>query len=108
MGISGFVVDWYGDREPFIDESYGILQKQAAKNDFKIAMMYDETDADDGATDEAIADLTMFRETYLSSKAAGHDAYLTYEGRPVIFIGDPGGEIGEIVRSGHCGAVVRP
>jgi glycosyltransferase involved in cell wall biosynthesis len=29
-------------------------------------------------------------------------------GRPVIFIGDPGGEIGEIVRSGHCGAVVRP
>jgi hypothetical protein len=68
MGISGFVVDWYGDREPFIDQSYGILQKQAAKNDFKIAMMYDETDA------------------YLSAKAAGHDAYLTYEGRPVIFI----------------------
>ena len=29
-------------------------------------------------------------------------------GRPVIFIGDPGGEIGEIVRSDHCGAVVRP
>ncbi len=29
-------------------------------------------------------------------------------GRPVIFIGDPGGEIGAIVRSGHCGAVVRP
>ena len=21
MGISGFVVDWYGDREPFIDQS---------------------------------------------------------------------------------------
>jgi glycosyltransferase involved in cell wall biosynthesis len=29
-------------------------------------------------------------------------------GRPVIFVGDPDGEIGEIVRSGHCGAVVRP
>lgn len=29
-------------------------------------------------------------------------------GRPVIFIGDPGGEIGEIVRTGHCGAAVRP
>ena len=28
-------------------------------------------------------------------------------GRPVIFIGDPGGEIGEVVRSGRCGAVVR-
>ena len=29
-------------------------------------------------------------------------------GRPVIFIGDPDGEIGEILRSGHCGAAVRP
>jgi hypothetical protein len=86
MGISGFVVDWYGDREPFIDQSYGILQNQAGKNHFKIAMMYDETNEDDGATDEAIADLTMFRETYLSPKSPGHDAYLTYEGRPVIFI----------------------
>lgn len=86
MGISGFVVDWYGDREPFIDESYNIVQVQAAKNHFKVAMMYDETNQDDGATDEAIADLTMFHETYLQSKSPGHDAYLTYEGRPVIFI----------------------
>lgn len=29
-------------------------------------------------------------------------------GRPLIFIGDPDGEIGGILRSGHCGAVVRP
>jgi len=29
-------------------------------------------------------------------------------GRPMIFIGDPGGEIGGTVRTGHCGAVVRP
>jgi glycosyltransferase involved in cell wall biosynthesis len=29
-------------------------------------------------------------------------------GRPVIFVGDPDGEIGGIVRSGRCGAVVRP
>ncbi|HEY2856924.1 MAG TPA: endo-1,3-alpha-glucanase family glycosylhydrolase [Terracidiphilus sp.] len=91
MGIDGFVVDWYGDREPFIDQSYGILQNQAGKNHFKIAMMYDETNQDDGATDEAIADLTMFHETYLSSKSAGHDAYVTYEGRPVIFIFPKGG-----------------
>jgi hypothetical protein len=91
MGISGFVVDWYGDREPFIDESYGIVQKQAEKNHFKVAMMYDETDQDDGATDEAIADFTMFHEAYLSSKSPGHAAYLTYEGRPVIFIFPKGG-----------------
>lgn len=86
MGISAFVVDWYGDRQPFIDRSYALMQEAAAKQNFHVAMMYDETDADDGATDEAIADFTMFHETYLSSSAAGHEAYLTYDGRPVIFI----------------------
>jgi hypothetical protein len=86
MGISAFVVDWYGDREPFIDRSYALMQRIAAKEGFKLAMMYDETDQEDGATDEAVADFTMFQDTYLSSKAPGHEAYLTYEGRPVIFI----------------------
>jgi hypothetical protein len=91
MGISAFVVDWYGDREPFIDRSYALMQSEAEKNKFKIAMMYDETDDDDGATDEAIADLSMFHDTYLSSSAPGHEAYLTYQGRPVIFIFPKGG-----------------
>lgn len=86
MGISAFVVDWYGDREPFIDQSYGLIQKTAEKSKFHVAMMYDETDEEEGATDLAIADLTMFRDTYLSASAKGHQAYLTYEGRPVIFI----------------------
>ncbi len=86
MGISGFVVDWYGDREPFIDESYARMQAIAGKQKFHVAMMYDETEAEDGATDEAIADFTTFHDTYLSAKAAGRDAYLTYNGRPVIFI----------------------
>lgn len=86
LGISAFVVDWYGDREPFIDKSYALIQSTAAKKDFQVAMMYDETDQEDGATDEAIADFTMFRDTYLSAKAPGHQAYLTYQGRPVIFI----------------------
>ena len=86
MGISAFVVDWYGDREPFIDRSYALMQAAAQKNSFKVAVMYDETTQDDGATDEAIADFTMFHDTYLSSKSPGHDAYLTYQGRPVIFI----------------------
>ena len=91
MGISGFVVDWYGDRQPFIDQSYALMQTAAAKQKFHIAMMYDETSEEDGATDEAIADFTMFHETYLSSKSPGHDAYLTYEGRPIIFIFPKGG-----------------
>ena len=91
MGISGFVVDWYGDREPFIDKSYALMQAAAAKQHFHVAMMYDETDQDDGATDEAIADFTMFRDSYLASDSPGRDAYLTYEGRPVIFIFPKGG-----------------
>jgi hypothetical protein len=86
MGISAFVVDWYGDREPFIDRSYALLQMRAANSKFQVAMMYDEADEEDGATDEAVADFTMFHDTYLSSKGPGHQAYLTYEGRPVIFI----------------------
>jgi hypothetical protein len=86
LGISAFVVDWYGDREPFIDKSYALVQSTAAKKKFQVAMMYDETDQEDGATDEAIADFTMFRDTYLSPKSLGHEAYLTYQGRPVIFI----------------------
>lgn len=86
LGISAFVVDWYGDREQFIDRSYALMQKEAAKENFHVAMMYDETDADVGATDEAIADFTMFHDTYLSRNSPGHQAYLTYQGRPVIFI----------------------
>lgn len=86
MGISAFVVDWYGDREPFIDQSYAQMQTIAGKNKFHVAMMYDESNEEDGATDEAIADLTMFHDTYLTEKASGHNAYLTYQGRPVIFI----------------------
>lgn len=91
MGITAFVVDWYGDREPFIDRAYAEMQKTAAKNHFQVAMMYDEPSREDDATDEAIADFTMFHETYLSAKAEGHEAYLTYEGRPVIFIFPKGG-----------------
>lgn len=86
QGISAFVVDWYGDREPFIDKSYSVIQSVAAKKKFQVAMMYDETNHEDGATDEAIADLTMFHDTYLSNKSAGAQAYLTYQGRPVIFV----------------------
>jgi hypothetical protein len=86
MGISAFVVDWYGDREPFIDQSYAAMQKIAAKSKFRVAMMYDETDREVGATDGAIADFTMFHDAYLAANSPGREAYLTYQGRPVIFI----------------------
>ena len=87
LGISGFVVDWYGDREPFIDRSYALMQTIAAEKHFQVAMMYDETDAEESqATDDALAAFHKFHESYLSQSAPGHQAYLTYEQRPVIFI----------------------
>ncbi len=86
VGISAFVVDWYGYRQPFIDRAYALIQSIAGKEKFHVAMMYDETDDEDGATDEAIEDFKLFNNTYLSANAAGREAYLTYNGRPVIFI----------------------
>ena len=91
MGIAGFVVDWYGDRDTQIDKSYATLQQLAEKKHFKVAMMYDEANASEGATDEVIADFTMFHDTYLAGKAKGREAYLTYEGRPLIFVFPHGG-----------------
>ena len=86
MGISGFVVDWYGYRQPFIDRSYALMQSIAAEEHFHVAMMYDETDDEDGATDESIEDFKLFNKTYLSPNAPGRQAYLMYDGHPVIFI----------------------
>jgi hypothetical protein len=86
MGISTFVVDWFGDRDQGIDKNYSLLQTLAGQNNFHVAMMYDEGNQEVGATDEVMADFTMFHDTYLSAHASGHDAYLTYQGRPVIFI----------------------
>lgn len=87
LGIAGFVVDWYGDREPFLDRSYALLQTIAAERNFKIAMMYDETQERNGqATDDALAAFDKFYQTYLRPDAPGRSAYLTYNGRPVIFI----------------------
>lgn len=86
IGLTGFVVDWYADRDPFINQTYGLMQKLAEKNDFRVAMMYDEANSEVGATDQVIADLNSFHETYLSPNSPGVSAYLTYDGRPLIFI----------------------
>lgn len=87
LGITGFVVDWYGDREPFIDKSYSLLQSIAAEQNFNVAMMYDETEKEtEEATDDALVSFDTFHQKYLSADATGSRAYLTYQGRPVIFI----------------------
>jgi hypothetical protein len=50
-------------------------------------MMYDETQPTNGqATDDALAAFEKFHRSYLAPDAPGRDAYLTYNGRPMIFI----------------------
>ena len=91
-GISGFVVDWYGDREPYLDKSYALLQSIAADEHFSVAMLYDETDKESElATDDALVALDSFQKKYLAPEARGRQAYLLYQGRPVIFIFPKGG-----------------
>ncbi len=85
MGLSGFVVDWMGDRNPFVDETYTLLQKAAAENHFHIALQYDQANSD-GNTDTVIRELTRFHEIMLPANTSGWQTYLTYQGRPVIFI----------------------
>jgi hypothetical protein len=87
VGISGFVVDWYGARRPFLDKTFAILQQVAKEKHFQVALMYDETEDDNGeATDDAIQALALAYQAYIGPQARARNAYLTYFGRPVIFI----------------------
>ena len=85
VGVSGFVVDWYGQREPFLDQSFALLQEIAVQKHFQVALMYDEGD-DEQATEETLEDLDRAYESYIGPNAPAKSAYLTYNGRPVIFI----------------------
>jgi len=87
MGIYGFAVDWYGDRHPFLDRSYAVMQKLAGEMDFHVALMYDETEEDNGhATEDALSAFAKAYKAYIGPDARASNAYLLYEGRPVIFI----------------------
>ncbi|HWR35458.1 MAG TPA: endo-1,3-alpha-glucanase family glycosylhydrolase [Clostridia bacterium] len=88
LGIAGFVVNWYGPGKEFEDRSYAQLQRLAAQNDFKVALMYDEDDSNPGnATDAVINDLRYAYVRYISHHATEpREPYLRYHGRPVIFI----------------------
>jgi len=87
MGIYAFAVDWYGDRRPFEDRSYALLQQISAESNFHVCLMYDETQEDNGqATEEALEAFDKAYRAYIGPDAPGHDVYVTYQGRPVIFI----------------------
>ncbi len=88
LNIGGFVVNWYGPRKEFEDESYGLLQQAASQNSFKVAVQYDEAVDHPGyATDAVIVDLQYLYDKYISANAGpSREAYLRYNGKPVIFI----------------------
>jgi hypothetical protein len=87
MGVDAFSVDWYGERRPFLDRSYSVIQRVAAEENFEVALMYDETEEDNGhATDDALAAMKKAYEAYLNPDAPGRKAYMEYQGRPVIFV----------------------
>jgi hypothetical protein len=88
LGITGFVVNWYGPRKEFEDKSYALLQELAANTDFKVALMYDEDNDDPGRSTEAVlVDLQYAYDRYIGPHAQSpKSSYLHYMGRPVIFI----------------------
>jgi hypothetical protein len=92
LGISGFVVNWYGPAKQFEDRAYFLLQEQAAKNGFLCALMYDESEDPSRSTEDAIRDLNYAYEHYIGPMAGIKNAYLTFNERPVIFIFPKGGK----------------
>lgn len=93
LGVTGFVVDWYGTRKPFIDTSFSQMQQVAVEKNFKVALMYDEVEDDlSRMTENAIAQLDYAYKNYIGPNAPAHNAYLTYKGRPMIFVWPRGGK----------------
>src|SRR5690242_725917 len=77
LGIYAFAVDWYGERHPFLDGSYALLQKVAGENHFHVALMYDETEEDNGhATEDALAAMFHAYRNYIGPDAPHREAYL--------------------------------
>lgn len=86
-GISAFVVDWNGERRPYADHNFAVLEQVANESHFHVALLYNESEDDDTqATDDAIAALDKAYKTYFGPQAPDRDAYLTYQGHPLIFI----------------------
>ncbi|HSZ64120.1 MAG TPA: hypothetical protein VK828_20145 [Terriglobales bacterium] len=86
-GISAFVVDWYGESRPYSDHNFGVLQEVAIENHFQVALLYNEPEDEDAqATDAAMNAFDEAYKSYIGPEARFRDAYLTYNGRPMIFI----------------------
>ena len=94
MGISAFVVNWYGPRHEYEDRAYLLMQQAAAESNFKVALMYDEDVNDAGtATEKVLVDLQYAYDRYIGPHAIGsRSAYLRAGNKPVIFIFPKGGD----------------
>jgi len=87
FGISGFVVDWYGNNRKDFDRNYAMLQGIAANENFKVALMYDEPKGQpEDSTQQAMVALDYAYDNYIGPKAENAQAYLRYNARPVIFV----------------------
>ncbi len=88
LGIDAFAVNYYGPRHEFMDKGFALMQQVAFENGFKVAMLYDEAvDAPGAATEAVMVDLQSAYDHYFAPHAQSPgQAYLRYDGRPVIFI----------------------
>ncbi|HEY4841482.1 MAG TPA: hypothetical protein VIH78_05920 [Terriglobales bacterium] len=104
-GISAFVVDWYGESRPYSDHSFGMLQEVASENHFQVALLYNEPEDEDAqATDEAMAAFDEAYKSYIGPEARFRDAYLRYNGQPMIFIFPKRGHVDWNRVREHCRA----
>jgi hypothetical protein len=109
MGISAFIVDWYGETRPFPDHNFALLEEIADESHFKVALLYNEPEDEDAqATDEAIAALDHAYKAYIGPQALHRDAYLTDNDHPMIFIFPKRGHLNweQVVQ--HCSAWESP
>lgn len=103
MGISGFVVDWYGEGRPYSDHNFGLLQEAASESHFHVALLYNEAEDENAQeTDTAIAAMDKAYAAYIGPDAPHRDAYLTFNGRPMIFIFPKHGKVDWKRVREHC------
>ncbi|MGA8441451.1 MAG: hypothetical protein WB714_24740 [Candidatus Sulfotelmatobacter sp.] len=109
MGLSAFVVYWYGESNPYSDHNFALLEQVASESRFQVALLYNEAaDEDAQATDDAIAALDKAYASYLGPTAKYHDTYLTYNGSPLIFIFPKSGHVDWNQVRQHCNSWDRP
>lgn len=105
MGISAFVVDWYGESRPYSDHNFGLMEEAAEENKFQVALLYNEAEDDDGEnTDEAMAAMDKAYKAYIGPESAHRGAYLSYDGHPMIFIFPKHGKVDWNRVAEHCSA----